>query len=67
MSESQDTGWGGRLRKRGTRYSIVVLSLVAGAVMLATGRPVGIGLALLLSAVALLATPDPVRDARRRH
>jgi hypothetical protein len=65
MSESQDTGWRGRLRQRGRRYSLVALSLVAGVIMLATGRPAGIGVALLLSALALLATPDPGRDARR--
>jgi hypothetical protein len=62
---SQDTGRRARLRHRGRRHSLVVLSLVAGAIMLATGRPAGIGLALLLSAMALLATPDPGRDMRR--
>jgi hypothetical protein len=58
--------WRGRLRQRGTRYSLVLLSLVAGAIVLATGRPAGIGIALLLSALALLATPEQDRDARRR-
>jgi hypothetical protein len=44
----------------------VVVCLVAGAAVLATGRPVGIGFALLLSALALLMTPDRGCDASCR-
>jgi len=65
MSEAQHTSRRGRLRQRGKRYSLVVLSAIAGTIVLATGRPAGIGLALLLAAMALLATPDPDRDSRR--
>jgi hypothetical protein len=62
MPGSGQTHWSRRLRQRATRYTLVVLCVVAGAIMLATGRPVGIGVALLLSALALVTAPD--RDSR---
>jgi hypothetical protein len=54
------------MRERARRYILVVLSLVAGATLLATGRPAGIGLALLLCALALIATPDRDGDGNWR-
>lgn len=66
MPGSGPTGWRTRLQQRTTRYSLVVLCLIAGAIMLATGRPAGIGLALLLSALALVATPDRDDNANCR-
>jgi hypothetical protein len=45
-------------------YGLATLFLVAGAIVLATGRPVGIGLALLLCALALLVTPIPSSHRR---
>ena len=66
MPASGNTGQRRRPRRRATQYSLVMLFLVAGTVMLATGRLPGIGLALLLSALALLAAPHPDRDASRR-
>ena len=66
MPVSRDTSRRGRLRSRATQYGLVVLFLVAGVMVLATGRPAGIGLALLLSALALLTTPSPDPDASWR-
>jgi uncharacterized membrane protein YccC len=63
MPVSRNTRRRRRLRRRATQYGLVVLFLVAGAMVLATGRPAGIGLALVLSALALLTTPNPDRDA----